>query len=245
MKQLYCKKIVLLLTGTINTNGISYVLLNDKTIRKKNYIDAIKHYLQNYNYPIVFVENSDEDLSPYFVSEIKEGRLQILHFNGNDYQPILGKGYGEMGCIEYAVKNATLINKDTFIFKITGRYIINNAAKFFNTVEKKPALELLADLTNNFTWSAGCIFGFTPYFANTFLFKNKELLNDSIGYNFEHALAKAVLEAIGHRLNFQIFNYYPIINAISGTTGKYYNKAWWYIYPRQLKYFVRYLIVIR
>ena len=237
--------IILLLTGTVNTYNKDFTLLNDPEKRKADYIDTINHYLEAYNYPIVFVENSDADLSGHFTGQIKNGRLEILCFNGNNYPGEIGKGLGEMRCIKYAIHNSSFIHDDCFIFKITGRYKILNSGSFINFYKRHPDAELIADLTNNFASSQSCIFGFRPFFAKDFLFKYESILNDSNGIYFEHALAKAVLAAMSDNINFYIFRYYPRIKAISGTTGKSYKKNFIYYFPRMLKYAIRYFIVMR
>ena len=64
-------KIVILLTGTVNPQNKHFTALTDADRRRNDYIETIRHYLQSYPYPVVFSENSGEDLSPYFESEIK------------------------------------------------------------------------------------------------------------------------------------------------------------------------------
>ncbi len=237
--------IIILLTGAINTYNKQFTSLNNPAERKADYINTIRYYLEKYNYPIVFVENSDVNLSTYFIKEIEQKRLEILCFNGNNYSGEIGKGLGEMRCIEFGLSNSSLILESSFVFKITGRYKILNAGNFFKFYEKHSHVELIADLTNNFKSSQSCIFGFKPFFAKKFLFKYGPILNDTNGIYFEHALAKAVLSAISENLNFYIFKYYPRIKAISGTTGKMYKRSFIYFFPRMLKYFVRYYIMIR
>ncbi len=237
--------VVLLLTGTVNTYNKDFTLLNNPKERKESYINTIRYYLKNYNYPIVFVENSNEDVSSYFTREIEHKRLEILCFNGNNYRQEIGKGLGEMRCIEFGITHSSLITDNVFIFKITGRYKIANFRNFINFYNKHPDAELIADLTNNFTSSQSCIFGFKSFFAKNFLFQYSSILNDTNGIYFEHVLAKAVLLAISENINFYIFRYYPKIKAISGTTAKPYKKSFIYFFPRMLKYLIRYYIVIR
>jgi len=239
------KNIVILLTGTINTYNKGFTSFNDPSQRKADYINTIKYYVGKYSYPIVFVENSDENVSADFIDEVEKKRLEILCFSGNNYPGEIGKGLGEMRCIEFAINNSSFICETSFVFKITGRYKISNAGDFINFYKKHPDAELIADLTNNFTNSQSCIFGFQPFFAKTFLFKYASILNDSKRIYFEHALAKAVLSAISENIVFYIFRYYPRLYAVSGTTGKPYKKSFIYFFPRMLKYFIRYYIVIR
>ena len=110
---------------------------------------------------------------------------------------------------------------------------------------KHSAVELMVDLTNNFRFSTSSFFGFKPFFIKNYLLKNQYLINDSNEWYLEHVLAKSSLEAIGDRINFSILKYYPKISAISGTTGKSYKESALYYFPRSLKYFIRYYIVIR
>jgi hypothetical protein len=245
MKNKINHNIVLLLTATVNINGKEFTTLTDKVARRNSYIETIQYYLKHYLYPIVFVENSNEDISSEFSDAILHNRLEVLTFNGNNYPNHLGKGLGEMRCIEHGIIHSRLITANSFVFKITGRYVIENFNCFTNILEAKPEVELIADLTNNFKFSAAAIFGFKPFFASTYLFKNALLLNDSNGYFFEHALAKAVLEAVANNINFHIFKHYPKIKALSGTTGKPYKISFFWRLPRVLKYIIRYYIVIR
>jgi hypothetical protein len=245
LEKKYAPNIVLLLTGTVNVNAMRFTTLTDADARRNDYIRAVRHYLTHFPFPVVFVENSGAPMAGYFEKEIQAGRLEVLGFEGNNYDTSYGKGYGEMRCIEYAAAHSRFIREESFVFKITGRYVIDNAHRFFAWYSRYPQTELMADLTNNFRWSASAIVGFRPFFAKTYLFKNAELINDSKEFSFEHALAKAVLEAIGGQVNFQLFRYYPKLRAISGTTGRPYRKSFFYMLPRQLKYLVRYYILIR
>ena len=237
--------ILLFLTGTINTYNKGFSVLNDPEKRKIDYIETIRYYLTTYEYPILFVENSNENISSQFEIEINNKRLEILCFDGNNYGEEFGKGLGEMLCIEYGIQNSIFIRKNPFIFKITGRYKILNLKDFINFYKKHSDTELIADLTNNFKHSQSCIFGFRSFFAKNFLLKYSSTLSDSKGVYFEHALAKAVLSAISENINFYIFRYYPKIKAISGTTGKAYNISFFYFSLRRIKYFIRYYIMIR
>ncbi|MGN6533383.1 MAG: hypothetical protein ACTHK0_16695, partial [Ginsengibacter sp.] len=161
--------IVLLLTGAINTCNKGFTFLNDPQKRRSDYISTVRYYLDSYEYPIVFVENSNEDISSQFKNEIENKRLEVLCFDGNNYDEKIGKGLGEMRCIKYGILNSSFINQDHFVFKITGRYKILNLNKFINFYKNHPNAELIADLTNNFSHSQSCIFGFKPFFAKSFL----------------------------------------------------------------------------
>lgn len=57
------KKITIFLTGCINPNTKEGLAISDAAVRKQQYIDAIKWYLANTPYRIVFCENSGTDIS--------------------------------------------------------------------------------------------------------------------------------------------------------------------------------------
>ena len=74
---------ILLLTGCINPNGMAFTALSNLEERKRQYINAIRYYLSNTNFQIVFCENSGTDISPLFQRGIDSGRMEYLTFNGN------------------------------------------------------------------------------------------------------------------------------------------------------------------
>ena len=118
---------IILLTGCINPKGMAFTTLSDQEERKAQYINAIRYYLSNTSFKIVFSENSGTDISHFFQDSIESGRMEYLTFNGNQDKK-RGKGYGECEIIEYAIKKSKLIHssKEQRIAKITGRLIIKN-----------------------------------------------------------------------------------------------------------------------
>ena len=84
------KSTVILLTASISPDGMAYTAVQDSNERKRQYIDAIKFYIDSTNYPIIFCNNSGEDLSVEF-PEVRN-RVEFLSFFGNDYDKQLGKG---------------------------------------------------------------------------------------------------------------------------------------------------------
>ena len=92
---------ILLLTGCINANGMSFTALSNLEERKRQYISAIRYYISNTNFQIVFSENSGTDISPLFQEVIDSGRMEYLTFNGNqctitsDDEEIPSDGSGE------------------------------------------------------------------------------------------------------------------------------------------------------
>lgn len=73
---------VLLLTATINPNGMTFTALQDVEIRKRQYLDAIDYYLTKTPYKIVFCENSGVNIFEEIKSPDKYQRLEYLILGG-------------------------------------------------------------------------------------------------------------------------------------------------------------------
>lgn len=101
---------VILLTACVNPNGMSNTAIQDIDIRKQQYKDAIDFYLRRTDYGIVFVENSSTDMSQGYCVPISKGRLEMITFEGNNYDRKLGKGYGEAMIIDYVFKHSRLLS---------------------------------------------------------------------------------------------------------------------------------------
>lgn len=118
---------ILLLTACINSGGMSFTALQDPGVRKRQYVDALRYYLDNASLRIVFCENTGYDMSEQFSEDIASNRLEYMTFDGNRYDRTLGKGYGEALIIQHALCNSSFINdSDGYVIKITGRIIVEN-----------------------------------------------------------------------------------------------------------------------
>lgn len=117
---------VLFLTACINPKGMVNTAIQNVNIRRKQYYEALKYYIYNTDYRIVFVDNSGYDISPDFIKYINEGRLEVIAIDNNNFDKELGKGYGEGLIIYHGILNSKFINKDSIIIKVTGRHIIKN-----------------------------------------------------------------------------------------------------------------------
>ena len=214
---------ILLLTGCINPNGMAMTALSNQEERKKQYIEAINYYLENTSYPIVFSENSGTDISNLFKKEINSGRIEYLTFPGNQNKE-KGKGYGECEIIQYALSNSKIIlsSQDKRIAKITGRLIIRNinSITWIHNIlfpRKTVFCAINSDLSfpdSRFIIAPDC-------FYHTFL-KSKEIINDSQGYYFEHALCDTIKRE--KRFPYSPFLLMPQIEGVSGSSGKIYQK---------------------
>lgn len=218
------KDLLIFLTGCINPNGMSFTALQDDNLRKQHYVDSIRFYLGKTDIPILFVENSDNDISYLFRQEIQIGRLEILTFQGNDYDKKLGKGYGEMLILEHASLFSHFFKSASFIFKITGRYKVLNIGSYINRYyDNKNVFDLTVNFTKNLSFVDSRFWGANPSFYKEILIKYKEMINDSKSIYFEHVLCKATHEAIINGYKYSCLYHYPRYAGIYGTDGTTYN----------------------
>lgn len=127
------KNFVLLLTGTIKPfEGIPYLKIKDYETRKKQYLETIHYYVKNrVSNNIVFCENSnenlDKELTPIKLLAQKNSiKFEHITFQGSKKTIKFGKSYGESEIIDYAMSNSSLMKKNKYFIKVTGRIIITN-----------------------------------------------------------------------------------------------------------------------
>ncbi|MEO6915222.1 MAG: hypothetical protein ABI151_05765 [Chitinophagaceae bacterium] len=230
------RNFVLLLTGTIDPDNMAFTKLLDKDSRRAQYLDAIRFWLEKIDFPIVFVENSGNDLSAEFSKEIAERRIGVYTFNGNEYNREIGKGYGEMLCIEHAFQHSPEIKNAGFIFKATGRHKVLNFETYRKQVAEDEEINLLINFYGFLKNCDSRFFGFSPDFVPRFLSKHKGNLNDSDWVFFENVLSSAALEAIAQEYNFRPLREYLRIDGSSGTLGIKYNSGYLSWFKNNLGY---------
>lgn len=210
-------KKVILLTACINPNGMSFTLLNNVRERQEQYINAIYYYLNNTDCPIIFCENSNTNIGPFFNTKID--RLEILTFSGNQ-DKLRGKGFGEAEIIDYALHHSSFIQDNSIIIKITGRLIVNNICQLLKTIKCKHDF-VTCLFHSDLKFADSRVFCGTVSFYKEIL-NNKDKMNDEQGVFFEHILASTVLDS---SVCFVPFSEEPCLTGISGTTGKLYQTS--------------------
>lgn len=227
--------VVLLLTACINPNGMLYTTIQDKELRKKHYIESLFFYLTKTQYKIVFVENSNTDISSLYQKEISEGRLECITFDGNNYDRSLGKGYGEALILDYACMHSKLISKCYYIVKITGRVIVENVVALIDSCsfEKK---SVYCELGLREKTTVSVFFIAHRDFYSLFL-SHKNLINDFNNCYFEKVLFQSIVEWRKKGDHKYSPFYLPVrMKGICGTSGA--------IYPNgnKIKAFSKYLL---
>src|SRR5574344_662668 len=215
-------KYVILLTACINPDGMAFTKLTDPDERKKQYINAINYYVSNTTLPIVFVENSNTDISSLFEATIRGGRMEIFTFDGNK-DKVRGKGYGEAEIINYALNYSQIIDKTSILIKITGRLVIFNVMKLVvsrNLLCLNKSIQCAVN--SDFSFADSRVLIAPVDFIKKFLVGCSQI-DDSKGIFFEHILLKTIKEE--HSFCYFPFILEPQITGESGSTGEKYNKT--------------------
>lgn len=228
---------IILLTACINPGGMPFTVVSDATQRLNQYLLALQFYLQNTSCPIVFVDNSNMDKTPFLEYESQYGsRLEILSFDGNKVKT-QGKGLGEMEIIEYALMHSkfNLLLDKYRIVKITGRLIVRNINSLLKCDKWHlyPYKSIVCHVNSDLTFADSRIFISLGSFMYL-LVKQKKYLNDTKGIYFEHLLCQQIKQQ-------KTFTFFPFITephfeGISGSTGIKYEKP-----NTSLLYKLRYL----
>ncbi|MDI1308734.1 MAG: hypothetical protein PSV17_04780 [Methylotenera sp.] len=142
------KQNIIILTATITPPLDAPNLARiDPELRLKDYTQALEFYLDCLSKKIitgiVFCDNSASDISNLQLicnqHEMSES-IELLSFNGLDYPLNYGRGYGEFKLIDYVMTKSILINQlpeNANIWKVTGRYILNNLNSMIKSIPKK------------------------------------------------------------------------------------------------------------
>ena len=137
---------IVLLTATITPpKNAKNLVIVDAQQRLQQYLIALDFYLQqlsnNVITSIVFVDNSDTACTHLndLVAQYKlDQHVEIMRFNGLDYPPIYGRGYGEFKLVQHAMRHSAILQaarSNAVIWKVTGRYIVSNLERI---IKKNP-----------------------------------------------------------------------------------------------------------
>lgn len=187
---------ILFMTACINPNGMSNTAIQNVELRKKQYLDAVKFYLQKTRFRILFVENSGYDISSSFRNEIRQGRMEVITYEGNCFDRSLGKGYGEGLIVRQALAQSKWMKSgNAVVIKVSGRHVVKN----INTIERIVSLFCLhkhyvaCDINTKTRGANSDMFIATSDFFS--LFDNYiERVDEAKGIWFEHVLYQAIVE---------------------------------------------------
>lgn len=214
------RNVIVMLTACIDPGATPAVQRRDCSLRLADYKAALRLWRNDPAVQkIVFCENSGYDLSQLADLGGFPGNdfpIEFLSFYGNK-RPELGKGYGEMEILEYALTNSRYIQSGGWVLKVTGRLYVRNVGAIIQHLPDSREFDVLCDLRQNLSWSDSRVFLGTPEFMRTYLLPLKARLNDSLGVNFEHVLAQATLRALSDARKWAMIPLAPVIIGTSGT----------------------------
>ncbi len=187
-------KTTILMTACINPCNMVNTAVKNIDTRKKEYIEALKYYLQRTKFDIVFVENSGTDISSFFIPEIKHDRLEMITYSGNHFSADLGKGFGEGEILRYAFTNSRKLHQECKIYKISGRHIVKNIGTIdkLSNLLRLPKHFILCDFNPKYQSAISDLFLGTRDFYTDFLLPFTFKIDESKGIWFEHVLYKAI-----------------------------------------------------
>jgi hypothetical protein len=214
---------VILLTACVNAREVSFLVRRNTQMRMEDYKGSIQLWLADRKIPyIVFCDNSGYDLSEIEKickeHNIHNKEIELLTFDGQEFSPDLGKGYGEMRIISHALAHSKLISQHPMIMKVTGRFYVKNAAAIIEKIVKKKA-DIFCDLRWNLTHADSRVFCASIPFLQQYLIPLQESLNDSRNITFEHILARAVHQAMAHGRRWEMLPHPADIRGISATAN--------------------------
>lgn len=233
------RDVAILLTACVNPIGMSYTVLQDSHVRKCQYIEALRYYLDNTEVKIVFVDNTKCDLTPYFEKDVEDGRLELLSFDGNHFEKTKGKGYGESLIIEYGLNNSRFLIDTDLIIKITGRLKCLNIhqviAKCCNS-ETVYSWFTLDDYSCPICESR--VFVAPREFYEHYFLPDKNDIDDSNHVFFEHILIKSVHKWTNSKRPFKEIWFPMVLNGVGGSTGEVYSES----ILRSVQFYIHYIL---
>ena len=143
---------IVLLTATITPRSAQpNLLMQDPAQRLQDYRNALDFYngmlVGGVIDAIVFAENSGYSLKP-LQDAFPDPRIEWLSSDDLDYPSTYHRGYGEFRLIDRAMAQSGLIERaggDATIWKITGRYVIENLRNVVRFAPRRFGLYCKAD----------------------------------------------------------------------------------------------------
>jgi len=151
---------ILLMTATITPDNSPELARTDPALRLQDYADALAFYIDRLGTDakdgvidgIVFVENSDSDISSLVALAAARGvadRVEFIANYGRHSYPGRDRSYGESRLLDHGMSNSRLIataGDRAVVWKITGRYRVRNLARMVRTAPAR--FDLYCDVRN-------------------------------------------------------------------------------------------------
>jgi hypothetical protein len=225
----------LLLTASVDPMGCVFTQHADVQLRWREYANALEQWIDGGAFSrIVWCENSGWPLEKLYEIEKRAAKrgvtLELISFAGQQYDRTLGKGYGELGIIEHAMRHSRLLaGGESPIIKVTGRYVVRDLRQLLASVARNwhsGQSFVICDLRENLRVADCRVFAASSVFMVNDLLPLRSLANDSAGVFLEHVLARAVHAALGRGGHWELMPVLPEVIGIGGSFGHQHSLSW-------------------
>ena len=202
----------LLMTASIDPKGMSNIPNPNIAVREKQYCDTLYFYLASgWIKEIIFVDNSGYDLTKLRNIALKfpGTTVEFMPCDFNNYSRELGKGYGEMRILDYAVDHSELVKAAGGFTKVTGRFPILNIHKVLEEAQRRQPWSIFCDTKDHtvyemlgLPWRSHSvdtrIFCITSEFYRKYFYGKYVNMNDSVGLIVERLFFETIQEECIH-----------------------------------------------
>lgn len=141
----------LVMTASVNPNGMTGISRESIDNRERQYIDTLSFYASRPSIKqILFAENSNWDLSRIRASVAHPEKVSWLSLDENRFPREWGKGYGEFLLMDKVVRHLEARNgASAVLVKVTGRFPILNIEAMIREFAKRKPLNLAVDTVDH------------------------------------------------------------------------------------------------
>jgi hypothetical protein len=217
-------KPVVLLTATIFPEDMPFLKRADPVVREADYRWALKGWLDGTGYDtLIFCENSGASLNHLeeYARQVNRHKHRVIFLSAPKSPGAreLGKGYGEMEIIQYALDNVPTIDPRQLIVKVTGRLRAANATRLLRRLELMQG-DIFCSLRAKLTQADSRLFAITSECAREHFFPRKSDISDHKARYIEHALGDAVHSTILGGGTWSPLPCSPLLFGHHGTSGE-------------------------
>ena len=219
-----------IITGTIKPAAqMGQLVIRDEKERLRQYKEGLKSLLDSGAFSkLIFCENSNYGTEKFIglteVAKEKGIDLELLSFQGDTENICIhGKGYGEGEIMKYVFSNSSLIQRETYFVKITGRLIVDNGKELVKRLSEGKTYFNIPNRTIKNFYDTRIYAMPIQQFEEFFLHAYYQVV-DERGIFLEMVYTK-ILQDNG----IKVYNFprYPRIKGVSGSGGIVYDYTEW------------------
>ena len=214
--------VVLILTGTITPQISTKMVITDPDTRLNEYLRAVKWYLENTPYKVVFCENSGYANFTNHLGEVDYDRFEYITFKKEKI--IGGAGYGEWEILRTIKEKSAFVKDATIIMKCTGRLILLNVKNVMSQFSNLHGSCFAGNYARDFLSMGTTFFAFTPDLFDDILSIHEDILHNWV--------EKAIIIFVHRQFkkdpkSIVLFNRPLFVSGRSGHYGNTYDTPMW------------------